>query len=243
MVPATLPPITHEVLGALAADERVTQVWLGGSHAHGTADTYSDIDLCIAAIHWSPTALGSLWLAGQTMRLAGMPFWHGILQDGTILDVLVGQPFEGYQLLPLPSPTPPPPGEPEPMGAATEFWINTSKHRKVLARDLWPMAIYGLHQDRMLLLRLWAQEATGEDPGTPAFNIHGMTPLVRQFVDAERACLLGMPCRDLEELARSIEALRDEAARTTRVSEERWEIARPARLENLVRNAPYAEGL
>jgi hypothetical protein len=238
VVPATLPPIAQDVLAALAADARVTHVWLGGSHAHGTADAYSDIDLCIAATDWSPTSFGSLWLAGQPMRMAGMPFWHGMLRDGTILDVLVGEPYEGYQPLPLPSPALPPPGEPEPSGAATEFWINSSKHRKVLARNLWPMAIYGLHHDRMLLLRLWTQEATGQDPGPPAFSIHGMTPLVRQYVDEERARLLGMPCQNQEQLIETIHTLREEASRSIKASETKWAIPRPHRLEELVRSLP-----
>lgn len=239
-----LPPIAQDVLGALAADERVTQVWLGGSHARGTADSFSDIDLCVEAPpDWSPSVLGGLWLAGQSASLGGRPFWHGLLVDGTILDVMVGEPFPGYETLALPAPVTPVPGSLEPFGVATEFWINTYKHRKVIGRGLWPMAIYGLHHDRMLLLRLWVQEATGEDPGAPAFSIHGMTPLVRQYVDGERARLLGMPARDLGELREAIEALREAASRSMRVSEERWGIARPARLEELARSTPYGEAV
>jgi hypothetical protein len=239
-----LPPIAQDLFPALAADERVTQVWLGGSHARGTADSFSDIDLCVnAPPDWSPSALGGLWLAGQSASLNGRPFWHGLLIDGTILDVLVGEPFVGYQPLPLPAPVVPIPGSPEPCGVATEFWINTYKHRKVIGRGLWPTAIYGLHHDRMLLLRLWVQEATGEDPGAPAFSIHGMTPLVRQYVDAERARLLGMPCRNLGELCETIEALRVAASRSMRISEEKWGIARPTRLEEWVRSSPYGEAV
>lgn len=231
-----LPPIAQDVLAALAADGRVSQVWLGGSHARGTSDAFSDVDLCVtASSDWSPFALGGLWLAALSASLGGRPFWHGVLADGTILDVLVGEPFEGYQALALPSPVVPPAGSPEPFGVATEFWMNSYKHRKAIGRGLWPMAQYGLHHERMLMLRLWAQEATGEDPGMPAFSIHALTPLVREYVSAERARLLGMPCRDFGELVEAIQALRDEATRVIRSAEERWGIAGAPRLEALVR--------
>lgn len=233
-----LPPIAQDVLAALAADGRVSRVWLGGSHARGTADAYSDIDLCIAAPEWSPESLGGLWLAGQRMTMAGQPFWHGMLHDGTILDVMVGEPYEGYQEQALPSAVGPPPGQPEPSGIAMEFWLNSYKHRKVIVRGLWPMAIYGIHHDRLVLLRMWTQEATGEDPGPPAFSIFGMTPLVRAHVGDERARCLGMPCRDLEELVEAIHALRDEASRVMRASDAKWGIAWPKRLEALVRATP-----
>ncbi|MGV3615097.1 MAG: nucleotidyltransferase domain-containing protein [Fimbriimonas sp.] len=237
-----LPPIAHDVLAALAADARVGRVWLGGSHARGTADAYSDVDLCIEAPEWTPTALGSLYLAGQEAQIAGRPFFHGVLRDGTMLDVLMGEPSDRYQALDLPTPAAPPPGEPDPPGAATEFWINTYKHRKVIGRGLWPMTIFGIHHDRMLLMRLWALEATGEDPGAPAFTIHGLTPLVREHLDPDRARLLGMPCRDLEEILTAIEAMRDEVSRTMRASEARWGTEFPVRLERLVCEKPLIYG-
>lgn len=230
------PDALSRVAAALAADPTVSAVYLGGSRARGEDDAYSDIDLAIRASHWTPERLGALWLAGSGSMLGGRPFFHGMLHDGTILDALVvaEPPSEGYRPLELPDPEPAPPGSTEPGGAAAEFWLNSAKHRKVFGRGLWPMATFGVHHDRLALLRMWAQLDMGEDPKERAMTIFGMTPLVRQHLDDRRQAILGMPTRTALETAVAIVALRGEVAQTGRATEARWGVPYPYRLEAIV---------
>lgn len=237
----SLPPIFDRVLAAFAADPNVSEAWLGGSYARGDADSYSDVDLCLRATAWDPTRLGGLWLAGQVVSLGGHALYSGILTDGTMLDLLMQEPHEGYLSLDFPNPEPPPPGRPDPSGLTTDFWLNSYKHRKVFGRGLWAMATFGIHQERTMLLRLWALAATGSDPGARMMTIHGMTPYFRELVRIRQMELLGAPGRDPVEMRATIEALRDEVARVGRMIENRWGIPYPHRLETLVRERPVVD--
>ena len=176
--------------GALAADPIVRAVWLGGSRARGEADAFSDVDLALDAEGWTPERLGGLWLGGQRITMMGDPFFHGVLADGTILDVRVGAPGEGFVPIHA-SPHAPPAAEGFAEGPALDFWLNSMKHAKPLARGVGAMTLFGLHHDAMALLRLWALADVGRDPGPGAFTIFGLTPLVRDHLNPARLRLLG----------------------------------------------------
>ena len=220
--------------GALAADPLVEAVWLGGSRAKGESDDFSDVDLALEAEIWTPERLGGLWLGGQRMALGGEPFFHGVLADGTILDVRLGPPWEGHLRIEA-APRPPPPAEEIAQGPALDFWLNSIKHAKPLARGVGGMLLFGLHHDAMALMRLWALEDTGRDPGPGAFTIFGLTPLVRDHLGPDRLRLLGLPKRDETELRIAVRALRDAASAAGRVTEARWGVPYSGRLEGVIR--------
>ena len=221
---------------ALAADPLVRAAWLGGSRARGEDDAYSDVDLALEADEtWTPGRLGGLWLGGQRGSLGGEPFFHGVLADGTILDVRLGPPGEGFLPAIAPPKVPPPGNEPPAEGPALDFWLNSMKHAKPLARGVGAMLLFGLHHDAMALTRLWTIEDAGKDPGPGAFSIFGLTPLVRSHLTPSRLALLGMPKRDEDELRTAVRALRDAASEAGRAAEETWGVAYPARLEAVVR--------
>lgn len=232
----SLPSIWSSLLGALSADERIAGIWLGGSYARGDADAYSDIDLAVAApSDWTPTALGDLWVAYQSNRLGGAPFFHGILADGTILDLLVTESGpDGYLAIDPVVPQAANPAEPEVPGLLIDFWINTHKHRKVIARGLEAMTVFGLGHERTMLLRLWVWRDTGNDPGPSAGTIHGMTPLIRRHVFGKRRALLGRACADEAEVRATIQAHREEVSRAGREIAADYGVPYPSRLESLV---------
>lgn len=232
-------PILKSVSSALATDPSVREVRLGGSWARGEADEFSDIDLAIVAPDgWTPAPLGALWLAGTQVRLGDRTLWHGVLAEGTILDLLVvPEAPEGYLPLDPAEPLAPEPGSPEPPGLATDFWINSHKHRKVIGRGLEAMAPLGLHFETMLLFRMWVQLDQGKDPGPGGTTIHGLTHIVRGHVTPARRSLLGLPARNLEEVRAAIEALREEVAQVGRATEAKWDIPYPYRLDALVRGS------
>lgn len=219
--------------GALAADPLVRGVRLGGSRARGEADEWSDIDLVMDAPGWEPARLGGLWLGGQTMRLGDAPFHHGVLADGTVLDVLIGPPGEVY-LPPDAKPDPAPPPVPLAEGASLDFWLNSMKHAKPLGRGVGGMVFFGLHHDAMALVRLWAMEDTGRDPGSGAFTIFGMTPLIRRHLTPGRLLLLGMPTGTIEELRAAARAYRDAASIAGRAAEAKWGLPYAHLLEKVV---------
>jgi len=97
------------------------------------------------------------------------------------------------------------------------------------------IVVFGLHHDAMALVRLWALEDVGEDPGPGAFTIFGMTPPMRRHLTPGRLRLLGTPRRDEAELRTAAGALREAAGTAGRVAETRWGIAYPHRLESVVR--------
>ena len=95
----------------------------------------SDVDLVLDAPGWAPARLGGLWLGGQTMKLGESPFFHGVLADGTVLDVILGPPGPGYVPVESPPMAPPPP-VPLAEGPALDFWLNSMKHAKPFGRGV-----------------------------------------------------------------------------------------------------------
>lgn len=223
------------LLGALATDELVRGVRLGGSRARGEADEWSDIDLVLDAPGWTPTRLGGLWLGGQAMKLGDAPFFHGVLADGTVLDVIVGPLGPGYEPIQA-APMPPPPPVPLAEGPTLDFWLNTMKHPKPLGRGVSGMMLFGLHEEAKMIFRIWAIEDTGNDPGPGAFTIFGLSPLIRSHMSADRLALLGLPLRDEAELRAAANAYRDAVSSAGRRIESRWGLPYPHHLESVIRN-------
>ena len=118
-----------------------------------------------------------------------------------------------------------------------DFWLNSSKHRKVLYRGLDPMVVVGLQTERAILIRLWAILASGRDSGTVKPTIHTLTPQVRSIGRTGRNALevLGAPVRTRGELRAMIERHRDEVARVGRALAERYAFGYPEAVEETVR--------
>jgi hypothetical protein len=118
------------------------------------------------------------------------------------------------------------------------FWINSHKHRKVLARGLDLMAHTGIEAERKTLLRLYFIHATGRDTASKSLTIHTLTEIVRE-VDAAygmRALeLLGTSCQSRNAIVKTVETLRDEMAPIGQELAARYGFAYPHRLEQTVR--------
>jgi hypothetical protein len=168
------------------------------------------------------------------MRLGDAPFHHGVLADGTVLDVLIGPAGAGFGL-PAVEPLAPPPPVPLAEGAALDFWLNSMKHAKPFGRGVGGIVFFGLHHDAMALMRLWAMEDSGKDPGSGSFTIFGMTPLVRKHLTPGRLKLLGMPTGTIEELRAAARAYREAASIAGRAAEAKWGVPYAHRLEEVVR--------
>jgi hypothetical protein len=152
-----------------------------------------------------------------------------------MLDIaLSATPWDGCVAIELPEPRFPLPASAPPTGPAVEFWINTLKHRKVLHRGVEAMAIFGLHFERLLLLRMWCLADDGVDPGPGFSTIHGMSKISKRNLNSHRRSLLGIPCRSPEEIRAAIEAYRSEACDVGRLANERFDIPYPVRLEEIV---------
>jgi hypothetical protein len=120
-----------------------------------------------------------------------------------------------------------------------DSWIISHKHRKVLARRLPVVAIVGIHQERMALIRLLYIAQTGRDM-TDRPTIHGLTPAVRSLQDAIGPRLLeliGMPLRSEREIVAAILALQDELSRVGHELADQMGFEYPERLERTVREA------
>jgi hypothetical protein len=119
------------------------------------------------------------------------------------------------------------------------FWINTHKHRKVLARGLDLMAILGLQHEQNMLIRLWYIEASGQDCGdVRSQTIHSLTEVVRameQAMGAQALALIGAPTRSRQELVQAIEANRQAVSQLGPRLARRYGFEYPAALEAVVR--------
>lgn len=187
---------------------------VGGSVASGKDDLVSDLDLWVKASAWSPQDAPGLLLAAQAMTIGGLPFFHGVDAAGVIVDVMVGEePWANYVPVEGQSNCVPGMAVLEPQDLYSEFWINSYKNRKPLFRNLASMCLFGLHIERMLLLRAWVAEDTGADPGPSVFSIHALGPIVTAHMTDDRQRLLGLPARTLRELVEVIDAHRDEMSR------------------------------
>ncbi len=236
--------------GRLWRDERVVALWLGGSIARGAGDPYSDIDLRIAVrpddlADWTAPDLdalaGGMVVGRQFMRFGeGMLLHHVALRNGDVVDLLAQSteraPFAEPLLifgcrdarmaeaLVASNRQPEEAGTPISGTAIRElivdFWINSHKHRKVLHRGLDLMIPSGLQGERMMLMRLWFIQATGQDTSAQHFQgIHGLTSVVAAIMgmEGEQAqAILGAPVRTREEVFAAIERHREVVARVGR---------------------------
>jgi hypothetical protein len=96
-----------------------------------------------------------------------------------------------------------------------EFWLNSHKHRKVLARGLELLVPMGLSFDRERVARLWHASISGMDIGDarPSIHVWGrMMRTIQTAMGAESLRVLGAAVRSREELIAYIEQLRREVA-------------------------------
>lgn len=183
-------------------------MWIGGSHAHGTSDLYSDVDLRLAV---EPDAFPQ-WIDADLSRVFGTEeqakitldtssssvLHHALLSNGDLFDVFVqASPPSVVENIIVPiayrdtawpiAPVNETIENPyfkdkanslEVSKATTSYWINTHKHRKVLHRNLDLMAHFGLNADRNFLRRIWYINLSGFDE-TGQQTIHSLTDRTR----------------------------------------------------------------
>lgn len=262
-------PILRRMTAALWAREDVAALWLGGSFARREADAYSDLDLRVAVAPdhfpaWTdldPAALlGEPVVGTQRMSWLGTAFYHVVLENGVIVDLLVQSadhtPPEDYTLplacrddafgalLALAHLPPAEEALPDPetiRQAVIDFWIGSHKHAKVIGRGLDPVVLFGLGLEQAVLMRLWYVAATGRDLGTQRATIHTMTQTARAIEagpDAhETLRVLGAPRLTSADRLRAVETSRDEVARVGRRLAGRLGFAYPEALEQTVRDS------
>lgn len=234
----------------LWAQQDVIALWLGGSLAQGTADTYSDIDLRVAIApdtldSWRTPTWNDLFdtppVGAQSLTFGATAFLHHlVLANGDIVDLWLQSrdqdPSPDSVLVlgcrdadfadKLAQVTPHPAFAPEPADAEAirqlivQFWIASHKHRKVLARGLDMVAQFGVPLERNFLLRLWYVLATGLDYGGTGLTIHSLSPITRAL--RER---IGEPALTLYGLP-----LRTRAEISAAIETDRAEVARVGRL-------------
>ena len=206
----------RELASAIHAIDLESPVYLGGSCLLGKDDEVSDVDLWVTSERVQPEALGGLLVAGTTIPFGEARLFHGMDHRGTIVDLMLGpKPWDHYQAIEDLGQAPSFEALPLIQGLSSEFWINSYKHRKPLYRGVGPMVCFGLHFDRMFLLRAWVREDTGEDPGPGCFTIHGLTGVIAGHVcgNREREELLGLPARNSAEIVAALVAYRREMIR------------------------------
>jgi hypothetical protein len=176
-----------------AADATIQAIWVGGSLAAGTGDTYSDVDFRIAVepgqlAQWSSPA----WERYLPLRPSGALLLrfgehallhHLVLADGTIVDVWVqdttGANHEPHVVIlacrdaqfrqTLEGFARPADALVRAIDGAVcrqffvDYWITTHKQMKALARKYDLSAFSGLFMERMPLLRAWYMQAVGKD--------------------------------------------------------------------------------
>lgn len=269
-----LPPLPQvsalrRLASALWARDDVAALWLGGSFARGEADAHSDLDLRVAVAPgrlaaWAelgPAALlGESVVGAQPMGWEGTAFYHLVLEDGLIVDLLIQgtdrEPPQDHTLVldcrddafgerlaqaRLP-PAEEPPADPGAVRQAiVDFWIGSHKHAKVIGRGLDAVALFGLGLEQSVLMRLWFISATGHDLGTQRATIHTLTRTERAVQagpDAARTpAVLSAPRLTRADRLRAVEVNREEVARVGRVLAERLGFAYPEALERTVRES------
>ncbi len=217
--------------------------------------------------HWQRTEMTAPDLSaeiGETaaginpMRWEGTVLYHLLLTSGLIMDFLVqsverdppadftlvlgcrdaafGQALEVAQ---LPPPADPAPADPAVIcQAVTDFWINSHKHIRVLARDLDLLVLHGLGIEQATLMRLWYVDATGRDQAAQRPTIHSLTQGVRtvaEFVGPRSLEVLGSARTNRAEIKQAVETNRNEVAAVGRRLAARLGFAYPDALEQTVR--------
>lgn len=267
----SLPQVAalRRMVSALWTQGDVAALWLGGSFARGEADADSDLDLRVAVAPdrlpaWAeldPVLLLKEPVVGvQKMGWGGTAFYHVVLENGVIVDLLVQAsdqaPPEDYTLTlacrddafgallaqaHLP-PSEEPAANPETIRqAVVDFWIGSHKHAKVIGRGLDPIVLFGLGLELSPLMRLWYVAATGRDLGKQRATIHTMTRTVRAIEAGPDALqtlrVLGTPRLTASDRLRAVEISRDEVARVGRRLAARLGFAYPEALEQTVRDS------
>jgi hypothetical protein len=244
-----LPELRRTLVGHPA----ITAVEIGGSHAAGTFDRYSDVDLRVQSREWESAAdehsslgriLGSLFLAKSVARFPQSILLTGLHATGVMLDVLaqpIGAPAHGM-ILPITSePTAaalghsPPHARPEAaqiLQALTTYWVHTNKHVKALGRGLPLLCQIGIDHERALA-RDVGLLAGGFQPLRP-LGIHSLQAVLRSL-DVERAAALtkivGLPSGSLGEMIATISAMHDYVRTEGRSACRMLSAAYPAELE------------
>lgn len=248
----------------------VEALWLGGSLAASRGDPYSDIDYRVAVSdaalsQWESPEPGSIpgaWLVRRTVRLGDGGVLHQLmLDDAELLDVVVwrassvridepvivlGCRSESLQAVLDAEYREPairfPRADPHTIRRLIEdYWILTSKGRKVLSRGLGLLSHLGMHLERMVLLRLMYVAETGLDCGDPGRGtIHGLSGVVRSVSAARGDAgfeLLGAALDSPEAIRRQTERHHDEAAALGRELASRLGFEYPAAVEQATRDA------
>jgi len=117
------------------------------------------------------------------------------------------------------------------------FWINADKSRKVLYRGQDFTGYTGLHLFRHIAARLHFMARTGNDCGDlTRATIHGLkaAALVLGQSDAAVGQWMGAPITTRLELCQAQDLVHNEVARIGRLLAERYQIAYPAALEQIV---------
>jgi hypothetical protein len=186
-------------------------VLVAGSIARGDDDEVSDIDLWVQADAWSADVFDGLFLAGTVATVGDGPLFHAVDHRGVIVDIRFGPeappeyvPLQRFELEPWPK------GKRAAEGLTTDFWINSYKSRKPLWRGLESMLVFGLHFERMMLVKAWVERDSGSAPPPSAFSIHGLTSIVRDHITPARQELLGLPLRKRPEILIAIQTYRQE---------------------------------
>ena len=256
----------RDLARALWARDDVRALWLGGSLASGRGDRYSDVDLRVAVapadlVRWQSVGMATLFgaapVAHQVQTLGPDRLLHNVLlRNGDAYDLYVqstsAEPeAEEVQVLGCRDETFaarladawPARRAPEPVrGPALHellcgFWVNSHKHRKVIARDLDLLATIGIQHDRLAVLRLWYMAATGLD-ATSRPSIHTLTGMARavgQTMGDRAMALLGADLSDRARLIAAVDALRDEVSTHGRALAARYDVEYPNVLEHTVR--------
>ena len=119
-----------------------------------------------------------------------------------------------------------------------DFWINADKGRKVLYRRQDLTTYTGFHLFRQMLIRLLFIEQTGTDCGDLTRpSIHGLKAAAAVLGDAlgdELGLLMGPPARNRQELWAVQDQLHREFVRVGKVLTERYDVAYPAALAEVV---------
>lgn len=186
-----------ELIEAMAqkcySDPKVQAIWVGGSLAAGTGDSYSDIDFRIAV---DPTQMKD-WRTPEWDLYLPIPacvhtflqfgehalLHHMVLEDGTLLDfyvqdickqdfepdfVVIACRNEEFRQALSGYSSPPISMIKEIDGGKTQqflmdYWITTHKQLKAMARNYDYFYFAGLYMERMSLLRAWYMEVIGKD--------------------------------------------------------------------------------
>lgn len=191
-------PFADRVAEVLEADPRVLAAWLVGSHARGTADRHSDVDLWLVVAPESKEAFLADWpelseLVAHSVlrqRVFGSTFLH-ITADWQRWDVSIGDPDDVSRrtrgtvkplfdraglrdrLAPPGAPLPPDPAEIKAL--TTEFLRVMGLLPVVLGRREHVVGVSGAGLLRGLIIQLFLEDVAVEDRGG-ALHLNALLP-------------------------------------------------------------------